>query len=363
MWWSLLLLLLLLLVVLAVLLGNGHVGGPERGQSGLPVGVLGDSDSQSYQGRIAIGPIAATTPPAGGRFHATTFQWPEVLARMRGETLHLGPWGTWGVPRWQSFARVRDGLGLRWRGPQKEDYRHNMAWSSGCESLMEGPWRQAPRLLDIMDEDPVWWRRGGVVIRIGVNNFGKDSLDLLADDPHAPRVRQQMDNCLDAIRQSVLLIRGRHPDTRFVLVGIFNNVHWTGYFEKFPSPQAQSNIAAGLDYFDNGLRRFVQEDPRQRAFFDDRAWFERHWGGRGPDGRPAYRAVDLGLGWPVTNTEGDDPRNAVLANGHAGLVWNVLWVQSLVDLMRTSFGLDIPAISDEEARAFVAKSLASPPAP
>lgn len=354
------LLLLLGAVALTILLINGRVGPVERGLTGIPIGILGDSDSQSYQGRLAVGPAG---PPAGGVFHAITFQWPEVLARMRGDQISLGSWGIWGVPRWQSMARLRDGMGLRWRAPRKEDYRHNLAWASGCETLMEGPWRQAPRLLDIMDEDPAWWRRGVVVIRTGVNNFGKESLDLLAEDPDSPVAAGQMDACVQTIRQTIELIHGRHPDTRFVLVGIYNNAHWPGYFGKFLSARAQQNIAAGLDHFDNELRALVGQDPGRRVFFDDRAWFERHWGGRGADGRPAYRPVDLGLGWPVTNTEGDDPRNAVLANGHAGLVWNVLWVQSLVDLMRTSFSLDIPAVSDDEVRAFVTKSLTSPPAP
>ncbi|MCO5978897.1 SGNH/GDSL hydrolase family protein [Ideonella sp. NS12-5] len=353
-------LLLLAAVALAILLANGRLGPAERGLPGIPIGVLGDSDSQSYQGRIPVGPVG---PPVGGTFHATTFQWPEVLARMRGDQLNLGPWGIWGVPRWQSMARLRDGLGLHWRAPRKEDHRHNLAWASGCETLMEGHWRQAPRLLDIMDEDPVWWQRGVVVIRTGVNNFGKESLDLLAEDPDSPVAMGQMNACVKAIRQTIELIRGRHPDTRFVLVGIYNNVHWPGYFSKFQSSRAQQNIAAGLDHFDKGLQALVRQDPGRRAFFDDRAWFERLWGGRGDDGRPAYRPVDLGLGWRVTNSEGDDPRNAVLANGHAGLVWNVLWVQSLVSLMRTSFGMDIPPVSDDEARAFVAKSLASPPPP
>lgn len=358
------LLLLILGGTLAALLANGRVGAEERepsgGRAAVPVGILGDSDSQSYQGRIPVGPAG---PPVGGRYHASTFQWPEVLARMRGDQLSLGPWGTWGVPRWQSLARLRDGLGLRWRAPRKEDYRHNLAWASGCETLLDGPWRQAPRLLDIMDEDPAWWAHGVIVIRTGVNNFGKESLDLLADDAQSPVVQQQIDACLDTIARTVTLIQGRHPGTRFVLVGIFNNVHWSGYLDKFRSARAVRNIDQGLDRFDLGLRKMAQQDPRL-AFFDDRAWFDRRWGGRDEAGRPAYRTVDFAPGLQVTNTDGDAPQNAVLANGHAGLVWNVLWVQALVDLLRQSFGLALPAIGDDEARAFVAHGLnAAPPLP
>ena len=45
----------------------------------------------------------------------------------------------------------------------------------------------------------------------------------------------------------------------------------------------------------------------------------------------------------VRNTVGDEPRNAVIADGHAGLVWNVLWAQSLVaHLLNLGTSFDYP---------------------
>ena len=308
----------------------------------VPIGVLGDSDSASYQG-------SDEEPP--GPFHRSRLQWTEVLARIRPDQVDLGEWGHWGLPRWMSMTRIRDGLGLRWRGPPRVEYRHDLAWSSPSYFLLNGGWRQAERLSDIMDEEPQRWARGVVVIRIGVNDFGKEALDLLRVDPNSPEVRALMDECLMNIRGAVDLIHRKHPEARFVLVGIFDNVQWPGYFSKFQAPGDTGNVSRGLDHFDNGLRAMVAKDKRL-AFFDDRAWFLRHWGSRDAEGRPAYKVVTIGK-LQVTNTEGDDPHNALLAGGHAGLVWNTLWAQSLIELMRSSFGVSINAVSDQEVSSFV----------
>lgn len=348
--------LLLALVVALAYGGAGRARQGTRAAPAVPIGILGDSDSQSYQGRI---PFGGPGIPAGGEFHATTLQWPEVLARLRPGQVDLGEWGVWGLPRWLSMARLRDGLALRWRGPRKEDYRHNLAWPSGCGDLNQHPWRQTQRLVDIMDEDPVAWRRGMVVIRIGVNDFGKESLDLLAADSMSPIVHSRMQACVGQIREAVRLIRHRHVDTRIVVVGIFNNAHWPEYLARFQVPEALRRIDDGLDAFDNALRSLAREQPGV-AFFDDRAWFSRHWGGRDPAGHPAYRTVAIGDVLQVTNTAGDAPTNSVIANGHAGLVWNVLWVQELVALMRSALQVPIDPVTDDEVRAFVTSLLHAP---
>lgn len=315
----------------------------------IPVGILGDSDSTSYQGHAGQ---TRDDGPWGSALRASLLQWPEVLARMRGEAVDLGEWAQWGVPRWLSMTRVRDGLGLRWRAPRKVDYRHNLAWASRCQDVLSG---QAPRLVDILDEAPADWARGVVIIRIGVNDFGKESLYELARDPQAAGPATIIGQCLEDIRQTVQLIRTRHAQTRIVLVGIFNNAHWEPLHHEFQSPQELRNIDIGLDIFDNGLRDMALNDPGI-AFFDDRAWFDRHWGGRDAEGRPAYRTLKI-AGLEVSNSKGDSLDHAVLANGHAGLVWNTMWTQDLVELLRQQFDLPIKAISDAEVERFIAERL------
>jgi hypothetical protein len=320
---------------------------PSLAQSSIPVGVLGDSDSHSYHDRIWVPP-----EERGGPYRAVTFQWTEALARLRGQDLDLGEWGIWGTRK--LFVRMREGLGLQGRTPRKEDYRHSFALGgAGCSDLMTGDFRQAPRLAALMDQEPQRWRKGVVVIRIGVVDFGLDnSLDQLARSPAAPQVQAVIAECLRQIHAAVELIHQRHPQTRIVLVGIFDNAHWPRYAERWQSATELANIAAGLDAFDQPLRQLAASDPRI-AFFDDRAWFAERWGGRDEAGKPAYRTVSVLPGLAVTHTAGDHPRNAVVEDGHAGVVWNTLWAQSLVSLMNTEFGLQIPPITDAELQQFL----------
>lgn len=313
----------------------------------VPLAVIGDSDSHSYQDRLSF---PEGTAKRGGRYRRTTLQWDEVLARLRGRRFDLGAWGEYGTAA--RVAGLGHRLGLHLRAPRKQDYRNNFAVSGqGCDGLMAG-YRQVPALIAQMDEDPAAWRDGVVVIRIGVNDFGMaGQLDALARDPAAPQAQEPIAACVRAIGASVAAIHARHPATRIVLVGIFDNAHWPRYLDRWRSPRQLADIERGLDAFDHALLRMAQADPRV-AFFDDRAWFAARWGGRGPDGRPAYRPVTLG-GLRIENREGDAPDNAVLADGHAGLVWNALWAQSLVVLLNARFGLGIVPIREEEIVALL----------
>lgn len=320
-------------------------------QGRILVGVLGDSDSAAYQDRVTF-PEGGPVP--GGIYHSITFQWPEVLARIRSNQVDLGEWSVWGVPRWLSWSRVRDGLGLPWRAPQRETYQHNLAWPSGCESLTEGALRQTQRLVDVMDEKPEAWRRGIVVIRSGVNDIGKEqALDVLAKNPDDLEIVSLIDACVEHIRAAVALIHEGHPETSIVLVGILNNSDWPPYFKRWQSAEAQRNINRGLDHFDDALRALALGDQRL-AFFDDRAWFARIWGQRNlMTGMPSYQSVKISESLSVSNSSGDSPDHAVLANLHAGLVWNTLWTQALGELVWTQFGLPIDPVTDAEVRDFV----------
>jgi hypothetical protein len=137
-------------------------------------------------------------------------------------------------------------------------------------------------------------------------------------------------------------------------------VHWTPYHDKFQSPQALASIDLGLNRFDDGLRNLARSQ-RRLVFFDDRAWFQQHWGGRDARGQPAYRTVRIGESLQVANTAGDSPDNAVLANLHAGLAWNTLWTQALVELLRTELKMPIDAVTNADMAAFVSARLKASP--
>ncbi|GAA4346368.1 hypothetical protein GCM10023165_30950 [Variovorax defluvii] len=322
----------------------------------IPLAVLGDSNSHSYQDNLWF---AADTTERGGAYRSRTFQWTEVLARLRGEQLELGPWVRWGRPG--VVALAREWMGLRGgRAPRKEDYLYNFANSgAACKNLMGGRFRQAPRLLALMNEDPERWARGVVVIRIGLNNWA-GLMDLQAADPAAPPLREVVAYCTGEIKAAVAMIRAAHPATRILLVGVFNEVDDPANFERWQSAAEVRNIRLALDGFNAAIRRLAEGDARM-AFFDDVAWFRSHWGSRDADGKPAYGTVELGPSLRVTNSIGDDPRHAVLTDLHPGLVWNALWAQALVAHLREAFGLPVTPISDEELLRFLEPLVAAGP--
>ena len=324
--------------------------------SAVPAGsvrfaVLGDSDSQSFHDSLML----ADPSLRGGPYRATTWQWTEVLARLRGNQIDSGEWGAWGTGRYRAY--FDEAFGLLARTPPKDDYRYNFAVSgASCSQLMGHPLRQAVRLVDLMNTEPQAWRDGIVLIRIGVNDVGgHDVLDELSRDPAAPHPRALIDACMGEIGEAIALIRRQHPDTYIALVGVLSNADWSVNFDSWQSAKEIANINAGMDLFDNGLRKLAASN-RRVAFLDDRAWFSSLWGTRDDQGRPLYKTVHLSPGWAITNTSGDDPHNAVLSDGHAGVVWNTLWAQHLVASLNAAFGLHFQPITDAEVIDFLQPS-------
>ena len=356
--------LLRFLVAISVMLmsGSGMASGDaavSASNSRIPLAVLGDSDSQGFQD---LYPADLKEVPRGGKYHDTTFQWTEALARMRAQQFDLGDWGVHGMGGHLAnaiesvgLARAVESMGWEVRAPKKRDNRFNFAFSgNGCADLFGGWSRQVPRLVRLMDQDAARWRDGIVVIKIGGNDFSNDipNLDRLARDPASPEVRRKMDFCLGEIGRAVAAVQQKHPQTHIVLGGVFDNANWDDYRHHWHSPQMLANIGKGLDYFDDALQRMVAAD-RRLAFFSDRRWFEGLWGARDRDGLPNYHTLVLSPSVQIVNTAGDAPRHATLADGHAGLVWNAKYAQALVELIATRWGLKITPISDAEVLDFV----------
>jgi len=356
---------LLIVVLAAPLLGAGAVAAwrddapsqavaaPSTAANAIPLAVLGDSTSHSYQDRTAFPP---GTRERGGTFHASTFQWTEVLARLRGNELDLGPWVQWGQPGWFAFAREFIGLPAS-RAPRKEDYLYNFANSgASCKNLMGDQFgqrfRQAPRLVTLMNQEPERWRRGVVVIYIGANNWS-GWLDLQSRDPAAPELRRTIDYCTQQIRAAIDLIHASHPSTRILLVGLVNQADDPENFDKFRSAAATANIKKALAGANAELRKIADADPQRISFADIDDWFVQRWGQRGSAGEPAYKTVTIGPRLRVTNSGGDEPNHTVLRDGHWGVAANAIWAQSFVARLREGFGLALTPISDEEVARFL----------
>jgi GDSL-like Lipase/Acylhydrolase family len=323
-----------------------------------PLGVLGDSDSHSFQDRATF-PLGSGV--RGGEHADVTWQWVDALQRLRGDQIDQGPWGDWGS-RSVQFSHLQDKLGLWNRRIRKQDFLFNLARSGAvCADLERGPLQQVKPLLVQMDRDPQRWERGLVVIRIGINDLGTEAFleRLVQQDTSA---FGKIDACVADIGSAVQTIRAKHPQTRFVLVGIFNNAHWVNLLSKWHDAAALARIDAGMDRFDAGLRRLSQQ-VGGAVFFDDRAWFTSRWGGRDAAGVPAYRTLVVRPGLAVTNTKGDTWNHCSLADGHNGSVWNALWAQSLIELVRTELQMPVTSIThDEVQRLFASGAGGVPPA-
>ena len=334
-------------LMLTLSLAMSAAGAAPEQDTRIRLAVIGDSDSHAYHDRVRF---SGNDGARGGIHHATTWQWTEALQRLRGGWVDQGEWGHHGGPG--AVARAAGWVGLSVRAPEKEDFRYNFAVSGArCESLMGGE-RQVPQLISLMDEEPASWRGGVVVIRIGVNSFGQsDSLERLAANPDDPALSAAITRCISAMREAVRHLHQSHPQTRLVLVGIFDNSNIGDAALAPRAPAALRNIATALDRYDDALRAMAMRDARI-AFFDDRAWFASLWGSRGADGRPRYRDVDIGR-LRISNTQGDAPSHAVLADGHAGSAWNALWAGALVGLIDSHFGARIPAVEESELVALL----------
>lgn len=332
----------LLMIALAAIFFFRFMSIDNEAQPGvIPLAVLGDSDSHAYQDTILI---AANSGKRGGKFRATTLQWTEVLAALRSNQINQGAWGVWGAPI--KIAETLDWLGLGGRAPRKQDFRYNFAVSGAhCADLMTGYYRQAPRLLTEMNRVPEQWRRGVVMIQIGVNTIGQnESLDRYAKSGVTPQIRAEILACVEAHQQAISLIAASHPQTRFMVAGIFDNANIASNFERWTTPVELANIAAALDIFDTGLRSLCAANPNI-TFIDARGWFRDHWGALDITGKPAHKSVNLGGATSVNNTRGDDPRNAVLADDHGGVVYNALWARRNIEVMNSAFSLNLTPIT------------------
>jgi hypothetical protein len=204
----------------------------------------------------------------------------------------------------------------------------------GCKELMEGKFRQAPRLVALMDREPERWRRGVVVIRTGLGEWSQ-FMDLQAKDPNAPELQPVIDGCVKYVGDAIRLIRASHPATRVVVVGVVNEASDPLYFDRWQNGVEFGNIEKALGRLNGALRQLAR------------------WGSRPPDGTPVYKTVTIGGTLRVTNTAGDGPNHAIMEDHHSGLAYNALWAQSLVSSLNAGFGLSLTPITDQEVARFV----------
>lgn len=332
-----------MLVLLGVV--TGCTPAPESKTLDSPVywGVLGDSDSHSFHDDVLLG----APDIRGGEFKAVTFQWTEILGRLRGHQIDMGKWDIWGKPG--RVAEVLGWIGFEDRAPRKQDYRYNFAISGAkCDNLTKGMSRQTQRLVYLMDREPEAWASGVVTIRIGINNIGVHAaLDRFAQSGLSAAAKMEVAECTDYIRNAIALIRANHKTTRIVLIGILNNADFVPWIDHWKNPTPLQNIAAVMDAYDADLKAMASTDPNI-LFWDDRAWFAKYWGDRDDDGRPRYHGTQLDGPHTISYSQGNEPLHAILADNHAGTVWNGLWARDLLEALNRRFGYTFTPIDTAE---------------
>ncbi|MEW4366714.1 SGNH/GDSL hydrolase family protein [Aliikangiella maris] len=310
----------------------------------IPLAVMGDSDSHAYHDYILL-PLDEHT--RGGRYRPFTWQWTEILYRLRNPIIDLGEPGSWGVN--SKIARIAQWFQTELRAPRKQDFKFNFAISGAeCADLLTGRFPQTPQLISLMDQTPQIWQKGVVIIRIGINTFGKKSaLTRYAAQGLTKQTKQDIKQCIDVIQQSVASIHQHHPQVKILLVGIFNNAHWVPNFDLFQSATELAKIDRVYDQFDNHLIE-IANNHKNIAFFNERQWFKNYWGSRDQYGKPAYHEQRFGNILTVSNSVGNHPSHSILGDGHAGTAWNILWAKAIILSLNQAFSLNIPPVTDQE---------------
>jgi len=311
----------------------------QTGKGRIPIAVLGDSDSHIYRD-------THLQVRRGGEFHNVTFQWTEILALLRAHEADLGQYGHWGTRG--TVSRIRSKLGLDSRTPRKQDFQYNFAFSGAtCNQLAPDSYQhQSSELVKLMDKDPDYWRNGLVIIRIGINNFGQwPQLEKYAVGKPGTESLQFIDDCLHHITNAVELIRQNHSSVKIALTGIVDNSDLP--YQQETDDIGHSNINKVLDTFDEGLMELTSDDPNI-IFIEDRQWFSKILGRWGSSGYVGERHLSLGGPTAITNTQGDHPKNIVLADRHAGTVFNGLWIRHVLKHINRLFGIGFTPLLDSE---------------
>jgi hypothetical protein len=317
-------------------------GGDMRIDERIPIAILGDSDSSSYEWQHG-------EPGRGGEFARATHNWPWIWNELRSSEIDLGPYQRSGTyPR---IAGILSSLGFSTRAPRKLDYKYNYSLSGiGCRSLStEWPY-QYRWLLSELNENPLAWKRGIVIIRIGVNDIGQRAhLRQWAETGLDEYSKGLVNQCVDEIASVAGELIDNH-DVRVAIVGIAHDYNWPDSFSEWPERQQIARISAVLESFDTQLLSLASRSP-QLAFIDDSSWFRSRFGDRQTEDLRFEFSISTNVS--IKNAIGNRPENLILEDGHSGTVANAFWLSAMIESLNDQFGLNLEPIRDEEILSLI----------
>lgn len=302
----------------------------------LKVAVLGDSDSHFY-GDYVDG------KRRGNDYHAYTFVWTDIWARLRPGEVDLGALAHWGSD--YRLARGRQFLGLSSRAPHKYDYENSYAVSGlKCRSLLQSWPYQARWLVDRVRANTSW-NEGLVVIRIGVNDIGQLKHQReYAETGYAGGIVETVESCIAQIREAASSLLSANPSLRIALVGLARDYNLTMDEPAWSNKEWLINIDSVLTEYDRQLKDVASENPRI-AFINDFGWHVDRVGSRLVREPASYFAIG---NVKISNTLGDHPSNLVLADYHAGTIYHGLWLNHLIAQLNVHFDLGLGQLADSE---------------
>ena len=128
-----------------------------------------------------------------------------------------------------------------------------------CDDLIQG--QMVHQLLALMDQAPERWRKGVVVIRIGVNDVSTNRLDHVGPQWTRTGPDGQGRQLCQPLQAGSVDDSGAAPATRIVLVGLFDNSHWAPLTSQWQDAESMRQIAMGLKAFNGPLRQLAASHP------------------------------------------------------------------------------------------------------
>lgn len=285
----------------------------------LSVALIGDSNSDEYRANDA----------RGGTYGATTFNWAELLARLRGMT--LGPWGTRSEPR-------RTGYEFLWARSGAVAYNARFDQAPGAASQVQAGRVQA------------------VIVWVGGNDFrplGTLSYQRIYDGSLAG---SQLDGAITWVVDQVL------GAAQTAAAGVPSRVMVVGMQQGFSGPARVFNSAdlaamgmpdpAKLARVTNAVYAFnAQLSARAQAA--GYHWFDLD-GATAAELTPRRTADgSLLVGGQVIDylSHGDEPHHLLLADTHYGTAMSGLVANLFARALNAQFGAGLAEFSDAEILA------------
>ena len=328
-------------VVLILYVNEKFIGMPDNNRQAsslIPVAVLGDSDSHSYRDSY-------DNKSRGGEYHAYSYNWLELWARLSENEIYPGLWGVWGSH--YRIARIKNMLMLKSRSPKKLDYEYNFALSGlKCRSLLDDWPYQGKWLLNELKSNPGYWANGLVIIKIGINDLGQNS-DLIKWKKTGMDQKSSIlvSNCINSIIKISDLILAESPGIRVAITGMVRGYNFMDEWNEKLNKHDIQNIESVLSEFDFRLKKYANNLTRV-AYIDDHFWFNRIFGSQEFDNLKSK--IEFIEGTELINASGDEPINMLMQDNHTGTLYNGLWITHLVNELNGQFGmsLSIPNYQD-----------------